>query len=287
MVRVYQGMTFADMEGRLFEDFSGVARPVDVGQWQGLDIKGDASKVTWELREVVLAMRMPQSMSEAQSEYRPNLPWAEDHFRERVSGQPLNPPPSSEWWPFAQQGHEAFKKAEKFSHTYPERYWPKHAGVEWSTGGRRFNAHEGIRFYYGDLNDVVNRLITSPMTRQAYLPVWFPEDTGAPAGERVPCSLGYHFLIRENQLHLTYHIRACDFMRHFRDDVYMTVRLGQWVVNELFELSGRDSLRRLHMGELTMHIGSFHVFAGDRAMVHHQAQQAKRQREERIRRALS
>lgn len=279
MVRVYQG-TFADVQGRLFEDFSGVALPVDVGQWQGLDIKGDPSKVTWEIREAILALRMPETMNGAQSEYRPNLPWAEDHFLERVSGKPLNPPPSNEWWPFAQQGHEAFKKADQFSHTYPERYWPQYPlGQEGNTNWIRW----GIRFRYGDLNDVVHRLIKNPYTRQAYLPVWFPEDTGAPEGERVPCSLGYHFMVRQNQVHVTYHIRACDMMRHFRDDVYMTVRLGQWIRDQLL-LQGDHEFT---MGELTMHIGSFHVFEGDRDMVRYLAGQAKIARESRIRQALA
>lgn len=302
MVRLYEG-AFADIEGRLFTDFVGTALPVDVGQWQGLDIKGDSSKVTWELREVILAMRMPEGRDRAQAEYRPNLPWAEDHFQERVSGKPLNPPPSNEWWPFAQGANEAFKAgtALRFSHTYPERYWPKHAGHARSTcphaaemeDGKEpgyysnswfcdDHAHSGIRFYYGDLSDVVDRLNKNPYTRQAYLPVWFPEDTGAPDGERVPCSLGYHFMIRQNRLHMTYHIRACDFMRHFRDDVYMTVRLGQWVQAQLLEIGGYD----FDMGDLTMHIGSFHIFEGDRAMVRHLAREAQRERDNRIRRAL-
>lgn len=304
-MKVYQHMTFADLAGRLFEDFSRDALPVDVGQWQGLDIKGDSSKVTWELREVILAMKMPDSMNGAQREYLPNLPWAEDHFQERVSSEPLNPPPSSEWWPFAQQGNEAFVKDRKFSHTYPERFWPKHAGhprsscpyiAETDEGTTKgfyssfwdcdHGPRHGIRFHYGDLNDVVSRLIANPLTRQAYLPVWFPEDTGAPENERVPCSLGYHFMIRQDKLHLTYHIRACDMMRHFRDDVYMAVRLGQWVKNELFELSGNDQLRDLTMGELTMHIGSFHIFEGDRAMVKYLANRARSEREDRLRKAL-
>jgi len=55
-VKVYSNMTFADMVGQMYQDFLGAARPVDVGQWQGLDIKGDASKVTWEIREAVLQL---------------------------------------------------------------------------------------------------------------------------------------------------------------------------------------------------------------------------------------
>lgn len=282
-MRVYQGMTFADMVGRLLEDFSGAALPVDVGQWQGLDVKGDTSKVTWELREAVLGLRMPDSIEAAQLEYSPNLPWAEDHFQERVGGKPLNPPPSNAWWPFAQAGHEAHLRGGKFSHTYPERFWPQYADLD---GGLDLWAdprpRQGIRFRYGDLDDVVQRLVANPYTRQAYLPVWFPEDTGAPDGERVPCTLGYHFMVRQDMVHVTYHIRACDFMRHFRDDVYMAVRLGQWVRDQLEERAGLW----LQMGDLTMHIGSFHIFEGDRAMVDHLLRQSKQDQNRRLWEAL-
>lgn len=299
-MRVYQGMTFADMVGRLLEDFSGAALPVDVGQWQSRDVSGDPSKVTWELREAVLEIRMGESMDQAQAAILPNLPWAEDHFQERVMGRPINPPPSNAWWPYAQAGHkDHVDGAGKFSHTYPERFWPRHAGH--SRGNCPFvaemedgkepgfysdnwdcdhKARRGIRFHYGDLYDVILRLVENPYTRQAYLPVWFPEDTGAPKGERVPCSLGYLFMIRDNELHVTYHIRSCDFMRHFRDDVYMAMRLGQYIRDAFIAGTSQDNV--LGMGTLTMHISSLHIFEGDRAMVEYLRAQATMQRSVRL-----
>lgn len=293
-MRVYNQPRFNALMLQLYRDFVEEALPVDVGQWQGLDVRGDRSKVTWELREAVLAMRMPDLMESAQRDFLPNLPWAEDHFQERVSGKPLNPPPSSGWWPFSQGGHKDHLSDGQFSHTYPERMWPRHAGhssascphsAEMAEGreeghyqkhwGCDLGGRHGIRFSYGDLADVVDRLTNSPYTRQAYLPIWFPEDTGAPKGERVPCSLGYLFLIRQNQLHVTYHIRSCDFMRHFRDDVYMAVRLGQWV-RDAVDLDG------IGMGELTMHISSFHIFEGDRAMVRHKLREIEGEENRRL-----
>jgi hypothetical protein len=71
-----------------------------------------------------------------------------------------------------------------------ERYWPKY--INWAQDEEPQDAMFGIRYNYGDLNDVVDLLARSPATRQAVLPVWFPEDTGAVHGERVPCS---HFSI--------------------------------------------------------------------------------------------
>ncbi|MGX9924152.1 thymidylate synthase [Streptomyces sp. NPDC002248] len=296
-MHIFQKPRFEDNILDILHGFAEIADPVDVGQWQSTDIRGDRSKVTWELREAILAFKMPESIDQAQHDIRPNLPWAEDHFLERVGGEPLNPPPSQAWWPFAQQGHKDHLKEGKFSHTYPERFWPKLAGKLLECGCFEscccigedcrgwcvdlVKRREGIRFEYGDLDDVVRRLSDNILTRQAYLPIWFPEDTGAPEGERVPCTLGYHFLVRAGKLHMTYHIRSCDFMRHWRDDVYMAVRLAQWVSCQIGILE-----HQLEMGDLTMHIGSFHIFEGDRRMVRYQLKQARQEATEKLMRGL-
>lgn len=241
------------------------AVPVDVGEWHSQPVN-NPMLVTRELQDVILVYRVDRTIEGLQADVRPNLPWAEDHFQERVSGRPLNPPPSNEWWPFAQAGNASHKASEGyFSHTYPERFWPKYA----SDTARIFAADEedwhgymedfahnnrGIRFDFGDLNDVVTMLFDNPETRQAYLPVWFPEDTGTTHGERVPCTLGYHFMIRDGRLSCRYYIRSCDYVRHFKDDVYMAARLMQWIC---------DKIPNIRPGQLLMYISSFHVFEGD------------------------
>lgn len=226
-------------------------------------------QVTPELTHVTLSMPIPQLTSDqgpenAQAMTQPNLPWAEDQFWERVSGEPLNPPPSHEWWPYAVKNNDVHIKDEQFSHTYPERYWPKMAntGGKTAEGRQIFVPHVGIRFLYGDLDDLIVTLKKNPLTRQAYLPIWFPEDTyAASQGERVPCSLGYHFLVTERGLNVTYPIRSCDFMRHFKDDVYMTMRLAQYVGQRMTD----EPNTAVAVGELIMHIGSLHIYEGDRA----------------------
>lgn len=239
---------------------------VDVGEWHSQDIKGKPELVTKELENVSLQIPLPSETKDLVDVIRPNMPWAEDHFQERVSGRPLNPPPSASWWPYAQKGHaEHTDDNEQFSHTYPERFWPKKAGLKEKYQDTALPLI-GIRYHYGDLMDVVDLLHRSPSTRQAYLPVWFPEDTGAASNQRVPCTLGYHFLIRENRLNITYMIRSCDFVRHFRDDVYMAARLCQWVRHQLVEREGPDDLpvpQGLTVGTLVMHVMSMHIFMGD------------------------
>src|SRR5688572_16733541 len=230
-------MAFDRMCMELSKEFLKTGIEVKVGEWQAIKDPNLPMSNTLELQNVSIQLRVPSLLKTLQDIVCPNLPWAEDHFLERVSGEPLNPPPSHEWWPYAQKNNNQHLKHEKFSHTYPERMWPKYAGEDYAdmqdSCSVAWEPRQGIRYWYGDLDDVVNQLYKSPGTRQAYLPIWFPEDTGAVHGERVPCTLGYHFLIRREQLWITYYIRSCDFFRHFADDVYMAMRLGQWVAEKL------------------------------------------------------
>lgn len=233
------------------------AEPFDRGEVHAQKLD-KPEMVTKELLGVNLEFDIPLEQMQLAALLNANLPWAEDHFQERVSGEPLNPPPSNEWWPYAQSGNAEHKgEDQKFSHTYPERFWPRFAEgmFDRSHQGAEFFSRRGIRFDYGDLNDLVRVLKKNPRSRQAYLPVWFPEDlTASVLGERVPCTLGYHFLLHpDGKLHATYFMRSCDIVRFFRDDVYMAGRLLQWVADRI----------KVQPGTLRMHISSLHAFVGD------------------------
>lgn len=259
-LHAFDGDDFAEvyrqLQRRLIEVY-----PTDVGQWQSQDVSSRPEMVTHELANVSIVMGLPQSAMVLADQTGAHLPWAEDHLQERVGGEPLNPAPSEAWWPFASKKdgttNTDHRMGVEFSHTYPERIWPKRAG---DLNSPTSLDHLGVRFAYGDLQDVVNLLIKQPGTRQAFLPIWFPEDTGVVHGERVPCTLGYHFMIRNGELQITYYMRSCDLIRHFQDDVYMAGRLAQWVRDEL---NNHLHNRAYDVGELVMHIVSLHCFAGD------------------------
>lgn len=212
--------------------------------------------LTHELMHVTEVFAVGAYMGGLQSMIQPNLPWAEDHFQERVGGYPLNPAPSEAWWPFARAGNAEHKKDEKFSHTYPERFWPVQAGENWHTSPANVNL--GIRFEYGDFDDLIQILRDNPNSRQAYLPIWFPEDLAAAAqGERVPCSMGYHFIMSQGKLDCVYTMRSCDIVRFYRDDLYMAGRLLQLVASQINQTTGK----------LVVHIDNLHCFPGDVPML--------------------
>ena len=260
--------------------------PVDTGHWQGVPTAGKPDLVTREIDDCCWRAPMPQTEEYLVGQAKPSMHWAEDHFQERVSGVPSNPGEEYKNWPWW-GGQDAQTMGDgRFTHTYQERFWPKWAGEP--RPGRGVPGYKdgrlvGIRYPYGDLNDLIELLYRHPFTRQAYIPIFFPEDTGAVHGGRIPCTLGYHFMLRQMpegnpKLHLWYTIRSCDLIQHFRNDVYLTVRLAQWVINELTERDMKVDVEAhpehdnvwsvAELGNLTFECHSLHYFEGQKHLVY-------------------
>lgn len=308
--------SFRNMFNRTRAEFLNYSEEVHTLRWQGTDISKRPDMKSHELLnwrcEVSLdfltqlkplgVWSQPAVLDELAGIVEPNLPWADDHFLERVCGEPLNP--GTQWanWPWAAsadkhrltatgQVTDAAAPERAFNHTYMERLWPKWAGLtpggkmDWAGedqrevraypgdpeyfimdskdgNGTRVEPHRGIRHFYGDLQSLVNLLADEPDTRQAWIPLFFPEDTGHGDGGRKPCTLGYQFILRNNQLHIYYPLRSCDYVRHFRDDIYLAVRLLLWVIDRCQELNPA-AWNPVTPGNYVMHCTSLHVFAND------------------------
>jgi thymidylate synthase len=113
------------------------------------------------------------------------------------------------------------------------------------------------RFYIADLPELIKLLKKNLNTRQAYFPIFNPVDIElANQGDRIPCTLGYHFQYFGGRLNINYYIRSCDAFRHFHNDVYFTARLLQHVCNSL-------DIGKVLPGNLYMYIANFHVFEND------------------------
>jgi hypothetical protein len=234
--------------------------PFNAGKWQQLDVSESDLHATYELLNVSVWYDMPKTKGDALGFIRPDMPWAEGHFQERVAGKAVNPGDWHDKWPYHSGRVELHQHGGKYDHNYMERFWAKDVESSFSESGTFY----GYRFQVGDLEDVVHQLVDNPGTRQAYLPIFFPEDTGATQGQRVPCTLGYHFIIRDGQLHVQYNMRSCEIYRHFTNDVYMATRLGHWMaqkVNNYLSLGIGDGVEP---GQLTLNIVSLHGFVGDR-----------------------
>ena len=249
--------TFSDVRSEIKELFKSAPLIAPL-TWQGKDVSKSMFMQTYEILNHSSTV---QVQIDYQDDIAPDLPWADDHFEERVSGYPLNP--GTQWANWREgEGARKFLLADgTFNHSYSERIWPKFARKVPSSKVPEpdllmgLSPRRGILYDYGDLNDVVNLLKRDPLTRQAFLPMFFPEDTGAVHGGRAPCSLGWHFIRRDDKLHCVYYLRSCDVFNHWRNDMYMAVRLLLWVL----EKTGWIDIKP---GTLTTHITSLHCFRG-------------------------
>lgn len=233
-------------------------------RWQGIDITKHPEMASHEILNACFQVILPtDSVEYYQKHVGANLPWAEDHFLERVCGEPLNPGEQWKNWPWAKTAEKSLKN-KRFNHNYMERYWPRFARMtedgKLPTDIR--SPHKGIANEYGDLDSIVGLLANEQDTRQAWLPIFFPEDTGIGDGGRKPCTLGYQFIVREGCLHVYYPLRSCDYYRHFKDDIYLTIRLAIWVLEQC-KNRRPDIWEDIYLGTLTMHCTSLHVFAND------------------------
>lgn len=193
--------------------------------WQGMENPPEFL----EILNANFSAQMPSTVEEITEQCKPSLPWAKEHFAERVSGIPYNPPPSHVLW---LKDTDKSMKGGKFSHTYPERM-------------------------HKNLFTLIDLLKKDPSTRQAYLPIWWAGDGElALANERVPCTFGWHWILRDDYLHCFYPMRSCDSIRHFHHDIYFAARLTLWLI----EQAGWDA----KPGMLTFHAVSFHCFSNDR-----------------------
>lgn len=213
---------------------------IESNKWQAVNIENGVRMI--EINNLFLQMQICETIKELELETNADLPWAENHFKERLAGA-TNPGEQYKNWPYyrASLDNERFRKNNHFSHTYQERFWPPKI--------------KGIRYKMGDYLDVKKRLKKDNTTRQAFLSIWHPEDQSN-NDVRLPCTIGYWFKINNNKLDVTYLIRSCDARRHFRNDIYMTQRLAMDILKYL------DS-DNITLGILTVWIGSFHCFESD------------------------
>lgn len=271
MTVVYGGFTSA--KESLSNKFK-IAPEVHAQKWQGFDV---SERPEANMVELLLESFRVQVVTEDLDHWRKdipaNYPWADDHFEERICGYPINPGVQWAKWPWGNKAKDSMDMGNRFNHNYMERYWPKYAGMvevptltaedyaaEIEGDFQPATTHWGIREAYGDMQDLINTLAHEPDTRQAYFPMFFPEDVKVKG--RKPCSLGYHFILRHGFFHCVYSMRSCDFYRHWADDCYLTIRLQLWILDECRKLNP-DAWNDVKPGFFEMHITSLHMFTND------------------------
>ena len=157
----------------------------------------------------------------------PNQPWADDEFKERVSGEFINP---GKAWKHRPEIWTEYLHEGQFAYTYSERLSDQ-------------------------LETFIRELKQHPNSRQLYISIWDPVADPPKLGgqSRVPCSLGYLLQYRNGKLNMTYFMRSCDFITHFQNDAYLATRLMEYIAKEA----------GVEPGDFTHFMGSLHMYAKD------------------------
>jgi thymidylate synthase len=173
----------------------------------------------------------PEKMREMVGYLKNNLDWATAEKTERLEGVPKNHRinPGTAWFKHSDKWRK-FLRDGVFAYSYVERWQQQ-------------------------LDYVIAELLARPNTRQAIMTMYdVHQDLMNWGGrDRVPCSLTYQFIRRDDGLTLIYNQRSCDFMGFFATDVFITAGLLGHVAQKI----GTRPARLVHF------IGSLHAFAKD------------------------
>ncbi len=192
---------------------------------QDMDVSQDPGYETHELMSYAYSIPHPQDKLPSIITASENPEYVHEEFNERVNIGMKNP---GEAWKLDEDYWRKFLHNGRFSYTYSVR-------MQW-------------------LHEMMQHLHANPTTRQCWLPIWWTQDNmNLGTGVRVPCSLGYHLMVRQDKLHLQYVMRSCDFSKHFEKDVLLALMLQTYISGYL----GVDE------GTFTHTIFSLHAFAKD------------------------
>jgi thymidylate synthase len=157
-------------------------------------------------------------------------PWADAEFEERVN--PVGNINPGEAWKLRENVWTEYLHDGKMAYTYNERI-----------------------MFNDQLNKIIKRLKEDRDSRQLWLSIWNPAIDPDKLGgiSRVPCSLGYNFQFRDGKLNMHYIMRSCDFNTHFINDVYLAIKLLEYVAKEC----------GMEVGSFTHTMFSLHVYRKD------------------------
>ena len=163
--------------------------------------------------------------------------YCETELQDRLNREGLNPGNSYQVRLDLWQALMSRSEGEKFDYTYSERI-----------------------NHIGQLDNAIEALRDDEHTRRSMVMIFTPEDSRESAGfqTRIPCSISYQFLIRNNKLMVLYYIRSNDYFKHFAIDIWLTHAIQEYVRQELI-----SKYPNLKCGSLNYYAGSFHAYNED------------------------
>jgi len=113
---------------------------------------------------------------------------------------------------------------------------------------------------------VVQMLIEKPLSRQAIIQLWSPQDLvhGLMGGMKdVPCSIGLQFLIRDAQLRMTVWMRSSDAWLGLPNDIFAFTSMQLLVMQAINREVDQAGDKVLTLGPATFNMTSLHIYGRD------------------------
>lgn len=241
---------FPEAMSEIKRDMSEMGVEVKTKTVQDKDITGTDEYDTVELMNYAYTVIQPRF-----EDLTPTQPWADAEWEERLAGlngSPVNPGEAYKLWRDEKHSWEDFLEdvhGVPLARTHYERetYDPNRVRFAYSYP-ERLHVSAQVRH-------VIKRLREDPFSRQCYVSIWRPDMDALRFGNRrVPCSLGYHFMFRENRLHITYSMRSCELGTFFPNDQFFALKLLHHVADETDLSTGRFShfINSFHCYKKTM-----------------------------------
>lgn len=258
-MRVYSDCR--ELMSEMGRDLWEMGKKVTPKSYQNKVIEGNEDFVT---KEIICEQYCLTSLDQEEYlfAYTNSKEWAIKEFKERVYGE-INP---GEAYKLRTDMWEQFLVEGKFDYSYPERI------------------NQKVTFKDSEvtlLQAVCLQLAFDPDTRKAILPIFGSYTKEYTDGEnyltiehqrdidrldgtaRIPCTMYYDFLIRDNKVNITYHQRSSDFVCHFGNDVYLAWQLMLHVTKEVNNIRKQMGAKLVKPGYLYHTIDSLHAYQKD------------------------
>lgn len=133
------------------------------------------------------------------------------------------------------------------SYKYREDVWKEHLRND------KFDYTYSERIGLKSFHRIINQIKDESSSRRLLIPIYDPSiDLKAELEhKRIPCSMYYQLLIRNDRIHLIYNMRSCDYITHFMYDVILACKLIPLICY---------AVPRYRPGNFYHVIGSFHEF---------------------------
>lgn len=202
---------------------------VHTGRMQDKDTEHNDDYNTKELMNYSFALLNVANLESVKTSMsKCDFEWADAELAERISNEDINPGIA---WEIRKNVWTEFLKRNngQFAYSYNTR----------------------IRT---QMTKIIDELQKHKYTRQAIISIYNPTIDNEKIGvDRVPCSIYYQLLYRDNKLHIIYNMRSCDAYTHYHNDIYLAVKLLHHIATEC----------QMDVGNFYMNIGSLHAYKKD------------------------